>query len=180
MLDCPCEQAKPAKIEWLDEAEHFGPLIQEWSASGHEDESPFSATIGPVHWLGDVVPSLYVSDFKGDFSDSPGVGGCHEFIDLGFVARASELEQQGHLRESLRLIYRNVEDLMREGSVDIINSELASVDPHKLGTDVLLGLLTATLPVKSRLPDRRRIFKATRAILVARGHYEAGILKGLE
>ena len=54
------------------------------------------------------------------------------------------------------------------------------MDPQLIATDILLGLLTATLPVKSQLPQRSGLFNSTKELLVSRGHYERGILDGLE
>lgn len=101
-------------------------------------------------------------------------------IDVHFLKEALAFEEAGNLRQALGLVYRRVEVMMELGMTDLLNEEIASFAADKIGTDVLLGLLTATLPVKSKLPSRRHLFRQTKRILKARKHYERGILDGLK
>lgn len=50
----------------------------------------------------------------------------------------------------------------------------------QLPSELLLGLLTATLPARSQLPDRTRLFQATRTRLDELDELEDGLLDGLE
>lgn len=100
--------------------------------------------------------------------------------DLRCLSSAIAIERQGNLRASLAIIYRRVEELMREGMLETLDDEIASVPAEEMGTDVLLGLLTATLPAKRKLPSRLQLFRSTRKTLKMRGHFEPGVLDGLE
>lgn len=49
-----------------------------------------------------------------------------------------------------------------------------------VSVDVLLGILTATLPASSRLASRSKLFGQIAETLEKRGEYEEGLLTGLE
>jgi len=57
---------------------------------------------------------------------------------------------------------------------------LRQVDVRIFSTDLLLGILTATLPAKSKLPSRTPFFGKVEAIIKRRGEWEKGLLTGLE
>jgi hypothetical protein len=101
-------------------------------------------------------------------------------IACEFLARAVDLERDGNVREALSLVYRRINEMMELEKFDILDQELQSVSAEEIGTDLLLGLLTATLPVKSRLAFRPTLLKSTKRLLKARGHFERGILDGLK
>ena len=109
-----------------------------------------------------------------DFFDADGT------IEIGFLRDAVTLEREGDLRGSLGIIYRRVDEFVRESMLEALDEEISSVPAEEIGTDVLLGLLTATLPVKRKLASRPQLFKATLKLMKARGHFERGILDGLE
>lgn len=101
-------------------------------------------------------------------------------VTINFVSEAIKCEEAGNLRGALRSIYENAERLMQFGLFSELDAELASSDLERAGTDLLLGILTATLPRKSMLPSRKRLFRETKRILKRRGHYERGLLSGLK
>src|SRR6266436_6087207 len=71
-----------------------------------------------------------------------------------FVSRAHRLDTARHHNAALDLIYDSMDEMMRKGEFDSLNSLLANINVADLSVDLLLGLLTATLPAKSRLPSR--------------------------
>jgi hypothetical protein len=89
-------------------------------------------------------------------------------------------DREGDIRSSLSLIYLHVHEMIRFGMTEFLNEELANTRLDGLSSDVLLGLLTATLPARSKLPFRQTLFNITKRLLKSRGHYEHGILDGLE
>jgi hypothetical protein len=109
----------------------------------------------------------------------PGSFGRDSQITLG-LRGAIDLESQGLSCRALDIVYSRVADVIRFGWLEHLNSEIGEITPKDIGTDVILGILTATLPVKSQLPSRRDLFRSAKRILKSRGHYERGILDGLE
>jgi hypothetical protein len=77
-------------------------------------------------------------------------------------------------------IYSWADDLMKAGRFQYLDAAIAAFQPADMTTDNLLGVLTATLPAKSKLPSRKAFFQATERILMARGEMEPGLLAGLE
>lgn len=101
-------------------------------------------------------------------------------LPFSFLEIAILLQNQGHMRESLAVIYQSVEAYIQDGAIDDLNEKIANVNPDEMSTDIILGVLTATLPVKSKLVARKLLFKNTVPILVKRNHFEPRILDGLE
>lgn len=98
----------------------------------------------------------------------------------GFLDRASRLEKRGQLDAALDLVYDQIDEKLSSGSLDQMDRLLANVDPESLSTDLLLGLLTATLPARSRLPARNRFYREVERVLRNRPEWEEGLLAGLE
>jgi hypothetical protein len=86
----------------------------------------------------------------------------------------------GKTSAALDLIYDSVDDLLRKGNFDQLDSMLAAFPIAELSVDMLLGILTATLPAKSRLPSRGKLFKEIEKTLKERNELEEGLLTGLE
>jgi hypothetical protein len=78
------------------------------------------------------------------------------------------------------LIYDRIDELMRRDQLPALDALLQSAPADELTVDVLLALLTATLPVKKRLTSRPELFHRTESVLRERGEYEDGLLTGLE
>ena len=97
-----------------------------------------------------------------------------------FLARAQRLDHGGHGDAALDLIYDSIDELMHSGALGQLDSLLAHVSAVDLSTDILLGILTATLPARASLPARRWLFPEIEQTLRARGHFEDGILTGLD
>lgn len=100
-------------------------------------------------------------------------------ITLG-IRDAIELEFKGQVCMALDIVYARVSELIRLGWIVKLNDEIESIDPNEIGTDVLLGILTSTLPVRSQLPYRSKLYREAFKILKQRRHFERGILDGLE
>jgi hypothetical protein len=77
-------------------------------------------------------------------------------------------------------IFDHVDKLQWAGHLGTLNEELGNLRPEELDTDTLLAWLTTTLPSRSRLPYRKRLFDATEALIKSRGEWEHGIMDGLE
>ena len=97
-----------------------------------------------------------------------------------FVKRASRLEERGHTDAALDLIYDNIDGLLkgaRFGEVDLI---LQRIDVASLSVNILLGILTATLPACRKLPARPKLVEMAESVLRLRGEWEDNLLLGLE
>jgi hypothetical protein len=97
-----------------------------------------------------------------------------------FILRARRLDLAGHGETALDLIYDSVDELMRKGEFAQLNSLLANLSVSDFSVDILLGLLTATLPAKSRLPSRHELYEQIETFLRHCGEYKEGLLTGLE
>lgn len=106
--------------------------------------------------------------------ESPGM--CTE----EFLERAGRLDQHGQIDAALDLIYDSFDALFRQGAMLEADRQLAALDPSSLSADLLIGVLTATLPARSRLPSRAAAFDDIVRELKSRGQLSAGLLTGLE
>jgi hypothetical protein len=97
-----------------------------------------------------------------------------------FVRRARRLDAQQQTDAALDLIYDSVDELLRSNRFSELDAIIARVAADDCSTDVLLGLLTATLPARSKLPSRKHFFRAVNRSLKTRPEYEDGLLAGLE
>lgn len=82
--------------------------------------------------------------------------------------------------EELDQIYQKIDDLMRQHRLAELDAFLDSIDVGATATDLLLGYLTASLPVKSRLPSRSKLVSAVEGELQKRKEWGPGLLAGLE
>jgi hypothetical protein len=96
------------------------------------------------------------------------------------LARAQRLDASGHRDTALDLVYDSIDELMRQRNFLALDSLLAHTQVGDVSADLLLGLLTATLPARKSLPSRRRLFHEVERVLRVRGEYEQGLLTGLE
>jgi hypothetical protein len=182
MLPLDCEHSRTHYESVLDDSVIWPSLHGDSIASfGNDEPLPFFARRGGVYWLGEEPNSSYVSEVIDNVIESvPGYTCPFDSIQVGFLNNAIVMDRQGNIRASLALIYRRVEEMMREPMLEALDEEIASVPAEEMGTDVLLGLLTATLPAKRKLPSRPQLFRSTRQIMKKRGHLEPGVLDGLE
>ncbi len=115
----------------------------------------------------------------GPEKDSGGsrIGQSHQ---LSFVGRAKRLSEVDRLNSALDLVYDSIDEMLRTGKLSQLDSILATIPVNELSRDLLIGFLTATLPARSRLPARKKLFADTMRSLSERGEFEEGLLTGLE
>ena len=97
-----------------------------------------------------------------------------------FIDRANRLDALEHTDAALDLLYDAVDDLMRRREFDRLDELLHDTTTSDLSLNVLLGLLTATLPARSRLRSRAGFFQRVDETLRARDEWQEGLLVGLE
>lgn len=96
------------------------------------------------------------------------------------IDRAIKLDQRGNTDAALDLLYDTVDDQMRKGRFDDLSNIFASANADTLSVDVILGLLTATLPARCRISERTNFFDKAKHSLAKRGLLTDDLLVGLE
>lgn len=107
-------------------------------------------------------------------AESPG-----DALRESFVHRALRLEQRGQIDAALDLLYDGFDELFRKNEFATADALLAQMSVRDYSVDLLLGVLTATLPARSRLPSRAEFYRAVESDLHSRGEEEDGLLTGL-
>lgn len=93
--------------------------------------------------------------------------------------RAKQLESGGHTDAALDLVYDSIDELFRRGQFALCDAYLSEIDVSKYSTDILLAVLTATSPARSRLSTRDNLVARVRDIVETRGELEEGLFVGL-
>lgn len=97
-----------------------------------------------------------------------------------FISDAQQLVGVGRIEAALDLIYDRIDEMMRQSNLAELDRVLSRLAVAELSFHVLLGVLTATLPIRTRLPSRPGLFGRIGQILQERGENEEGLLAGLE
>ena len=97
----------------------------------------------------------------------------------GLIERASRLDTLKQTDSALDLLYDGIDDKLRNGEFEDVDRMLSRLKAVQLSADMLLGVLTATLPAKTKLPSRKKLLMTTETVLRNRGEYEDGLLAGL-
>lgn len=101
------------------------------------------------------------------------------FTDV-FLRPVRELEKRGHIDAALDVLYDRVDGLLRGKQFVAVDDLLQHLRVNALSVDVLIGLLTSTLPARSKLPSRAKFYSEAEASIRQRGEWEEGLLTGLE
>ncbi|MFC1759412.1 hypothetical protein ACFL2H_11705 [Planctomycetota bacterium] len=99
--------------------------------------------------------------------------------DDSFVSHAQRLANKGQIDAALDIVYDRVDEMMLAGQFDEVNQTIADLNVDELSIDIILGVLTITLPGKSKLPDRNKFFEDAKRSLESRGEHCEGLLAGL-
>lgn len=95
-------------------------------------------------------------------------------VSLSIILYADNLVNEGRVDDAIDLIFTEIDSALRAGRFDICDNILESIDPHDLSDDLVLALLTATLPAASKLPSRQSFYER------AKKHLGEDKLTGLE
>lgn len=96
------------------------------------------------------------------------------------LADARSLEHVGRTQDAVNLIQRAFDAALRGGQFQAIDQVLERMDADLEGVDMLLSVLTATLPARDVLAHRATLFQAVERTLRSRAILEPGLLDGLE
>lgn len=100
--------------------------------------------------------------------------------EVSFVRGAQELEARDYEEASLDLIYDSVDELLQKGEFAEVDRVLREISVDELSVDLLLALLTATLPAADRLECRSTLFIQIEKSLRERNELDDTLLLGLE
>src|SRR5881394_2173484 len=97
-----------------------------------------------------------------------------------FLQPVMQLERRGHIDAALDVLYDRMDALLKTKQFAAIDTLLHQANVDSLSIDVLLGLLTASLPARSQLPARSKFYAQAVTSIKRRGEWEDGLLDGLE
>lgn len=98
----------------------------------------------------------------------------------GYLEAALHFEQLHDTRSALACVYRNVRYRLRDNQLSELDNELKRFDVSRAGINIMLAVLTSTAPLKSKLTNRRRLFREFKAYLKKSGQLEKGLLDDLK
>jgi hypothetical protein len=97
-----------------------------------------------------------------------------------FLDRARRLGNVGQTDAALDIIFDQIDELLLSRDFARVDELLSTTLANDLSADLLLGILTATLPAKSHLVQRTTFYEQVEAALRERGELEDDLLVGLE
>jgi hypothetical protein len=84
---------------------------------------------------------------------------------LMWIDQVYSLVSRRQFDKAIDIVFAAVDDMLTNDQLDQCASLLQSVDLKRLETNLLVGLLTATLPVAARLPARTKFLDRAEARL---------------
>lgn len=144
-----------------------------------------ASSLSPTLAFGSAPPLLHDAPNKGRESQS-GVRSTEAKSETSEVEYSSLIQQCRELisarrvTQGLDLLYKTVDDILYAGDYSALDGIFREIDVASAPIDFLLGLLTATLPVKSRLPSRPDFAKSVKRSITSRGENKEGLFVGLE
>ncbi len=100
-------------------------------------------------------------------------------ITRTFLDNANRLDQRGQTDAALDIIFDQIDEMLLAGKFNRVDQLLAETTPSDFSVELLLGILTVTLPAKNRLPNRIGFVGQVRQTLGDRGVVDDGLLVGL-
>ena len=98
----------------------------------------------------------------------------------GFLDRARRLDQHGQTDAALDLIFDQIDEMLLGDESDRVDAILSEIAPDTFSVDLLVGLLTVTLPAKKLLFNRSAFFTKVEQSLRERGKLDDRLLVGLD
>jgi hypothetical protein len=98
----------------------------------------------------------------------------------GLLQRARAVERDRGPAAAIQLLHEWVDTRLNVGALGAIDALLAAAKPELLTVDLLLSLLTATLPVRTQLSARPTFFQEVRRVFQTWGENVGELLRGLD
>ncbi len=96
------------------------------------------------------------------------------------ILNAHKLDASGNTDEALDSVYDEIDELLRSGEFETVDIALCYLRDMDLSLNIALGVLTSTLPAKSKLTFRSRLTRQVRNSLLSQGLDADSLLSGLE
>ncbi|SRR6266568_2657385 len=164
-----------------DHAEGLAEMLQQLEAA--------RTNIDPYVGIGQYFRSLIAGSFKEQLFTSveeiskrshPQNTVEHKKRLTEFLQPVMQLEKGGHVDAALDVLYDRMDALLKAKQFTVMDALLKEANVDSISVDVLLGLLTASLPARSKLPARSSFYAEAEASIKRRGEWEDGLLAGLE
>ena len=97
-----------------------------------------------------------------------------------FLENARRLDEHRQTDAALDLIFDQIDEMLLAGKFVEVDQLLQDISPSDYSVELLLGILTATLPAKDELSSRAQFFQQVREVLRERGELKEGLLVGLD
>jgi len=100
---------------------------------------------------------------------------------FSWLAHLYILVDEGHIDQSIDVLYDRVDDLLLAGDFGTVDNLLGIIDLDRLDSYLLIGMLSITLAAASKLPSRPEFVEKVRGRLTLLAPDRVGrLLKGLE
>jgi hypothetical protein len=93
---------------------------------------------------------------------------------------ARRLDKLGRIDAALDIVFDRVDELLLEGDFEKVDQEISRIRETDFSAELLLGILTVTLPAKENLPGRPDLYSRIKQWLESYSELEDGLLVGLE
>jgi hypothetical protein len=97
-----------------------------------------------------------------------------------FLQPVTKLEKGGHIDAALDVLYDRMDDLLKTKQFAAMDVLLQQAKADSISVDIILGLLTASLPARTKLSARPKFYAEAEKSIRNRGAWEKGLLAGLE
>ena len=101
-------------------------------------------------------------------------------MKFDFLQSVIYLAKAGHIDSALDVLYDRVDAFLKQGNFADLDAVFNQTSAKPLSLDIILGLLTASLPAKSKLPARSSFYTEAEATVKQRGEWVEGLFAGLE
>ncbi len=100
--------------------------------------------------------------------------------DLTWLNKAKDIDRVGKSDEALDIVYDNIDKMLSNNNFIGVDSLLSEIDINEYSVDMLLGLLTSTLPAKNKLENRKYLLELATENVLNAGVYGVEIFVGLD
>jgi hypothetical protein len=157
----------------------FVDLNDEANADSQNDDAQFITTSdADSYWQWSIRHVIQKALAKAVLS--PSLEDEPRALSRSFVQHANRLVKSGQIDAALDMIYDRIDAFLVSCNFQEVDLILRDVNPQGLSVDILLGLLTCTLPARTKLSRRAAFFVLVEQEIRRRGEWEVDLLTGLE
>lgn len=97
-----------------------------------------------------------------------------------FLENARRLAEKGRVDSAFDLIYEVIDRMMKKGIIAGLSAVIETVDPEGSGVDICVAVMAATIPMREKLPERKKLYEKLKLRLEKDGEDPADTLVGLD